>query len=32
VNRVLQGQQSPKQALDQAQKEAVQAIKAATKK
>jgi multiple sugar transport system substrate-binding protein len=32
VNRVLQGQQSPKQALDQAQKEAVQAIKAAAKK
>lgn len=32
VNRVLQGQQTPKQALDQAQKEAVAAIKAATKK
>jgi len=32
VNRVLQGQQSPTQALDQAQKEAVAAIKAATKK
>jgi multiple sugar transport system substrate-binding protein len=31
VNRVLQGQQTPKQALDQAQKEAVAAIKAATK-
>jgi multiple sugar transport system substrate-binding protein len=31
VTRVLQGQQSPKQALDQAQKEAVDAIKAATK-
>jgi len=31
VNRVLQGQQSPKQALDQAQKEAVAAIKAAKK-
>jgi multiple sugar transport system substrate-binding protein len=29
VNRVLAGQQSPKQALDQAQKEAVAAIKAA---
>jgi len=32
VNRVLQGQQSPTQALNQAQKEAVAAIKAATKK
>jgi multiple sugar transport system substrate-binding protein len=32
VNRVLQGQQTPTQALDQAQKEAVAAIKAATKK
>lgn len=32
VNRVLQGQQSPAQALNQAQKEAVAAIKAATKK
>ena len=32
VNRVLQGQQTPKQALDQAQAEAVAAIKAATKK
>jgi multiple sugar transport system substrate-binding protein len=31
VTRVLQGQQSPKQALDQAQKEAVAAIKAAKK-
>ncbi len=31
VTRVLQGQQTPKQALDQAQAEAVQAIKAATK-
>lgn len=31
VTRVLQGQQSPKQALDQAQKEAVQAIAAAKK-
>jgi multiple sugar transport system substrate-binding protein len=31
VTRVLQGQQTPKQALDQAQKEAVAAIKAATK-
>jgi multiple sugar transport system substrate-binding protein len=31
VNRVLAGQQSPKQALDQAQKEAVSAIKAAKK-
>jgi multiple sugar transport system substrate-binding protein len=32
VNRVLQGQQTPTQALDQAQQEAVAAIKAATKK
>ncbi|HEX3807295.1 MAG TPA: hypothetical protein VHV52_11000 [Gaiellaceae bacterium] len=32
VNRVLQGQQTPTQALDQAQKEAVAAIKQATKK
>ncbi|HZQ81513.1 MAG TPA: hypothetical protein VFB25_06020 [Gaiellaceae bacterium] len=32
VNRVLQGQQTPTQALNQAQKEAVAAIKAATKK
>jgi multiple sugar transport system substrate-binding protein len=31
VNRVLAGQQTPKQALDQAQKESVAAIKAATK-
>ena len=31
INRVLAGQQSPKAALDQAQKEAVAAIKAATK-
>jgi multiple sugar transport system substrate-binding protein len=31
VNRVLAGQQTPKQALDQAQKEATAAIKAATK-
>ncbi|HVZ19761.1 MAG TPA: hypothetical protein VG871_01795, partial [Vicinamibacterales bacterium] len=31
VTRVLQGQQTPKQALDQAQSEAVAAIKAATK-
>jgi multiple sugar transport system substrate-binding protein len=31
VTRVLQGQQTPKQALDQAQTEAVKAIKAATK-
>jgi multiple sugar transport system substrate-binding protein len=31
VTRVLQGQQTPKQALDQAQKEALDAIKAATK-
>jgi multiple sugar transport system substrate-binding protein len=31
VNRVLAGQQTPKQALDQAQKEALTAIKAATK-
>jgi len=31
VTRVLQGQQTPKQALDQAQAEAVKAIKAATK-
>jgi multiple sugar transport system substrate-binding protein len=31
INRVLAGQQTPKQALDQAQKEAVAAIKAATK-
>jgi multiple sugar transport system substrate-binding protein len=31
VTRVLQGQQTPKQALDQAQSEAVKAIKAATK-
>jgi multiple sugar transport system substrate-binding protein len=31
VNRVLAGQQSPKAALDQAQTEAIAAIKAATK-
>jgi maltose-binding protein MalE len=31
VTRVLQGQQSPKAALNQAQKEAIKAIKAATK-
>jgi multiple sugar transport system substrate-binding protein len=31
INRVLAGQQTPKQALDQAQKESVAAIKAATK-
>ena len=31
VNRVLAGQQTPKQALDQAQKEAPTAIEAATK-